>query len=157
MVTFEDEFLDFFIQVFRNFGLDTLGAKLIGALFLEPGELSLDELSNRTGYSLASVSSKLKSFESLGLIKRLKKPGSKKIYYYMDSDVTVIMRNKFRAFNNLYFEPAKKVLPTLIERNKNKNLTPLERKKLQIIIDYYAQIKKIERLMSEMSAKLEKM
>ncbi|MBN2567014.1 hypothetical protein JXB02_02935 [Candidatus Woesearchaeota archaeon] len=157
MAAFEKEFQDFIIQVFRSFGMDMLGAKLVGVLFLEPGEISIHELAERTGYSLASVSSKLKLFESIGQVQRTKRPGSKKVYYHIESDLPTLLRSKMDAFTAHFIEPAKRTIPPIIESARKAKLTDIERKKLQIITDYYTQLMRFDAIMKEMQAKIERM
>ncbi|AIF69965.1 MarR family transcriptional regulator [Palaeococcus pacificus DY20341] len=73
--------MEHFANAARRFGLNELYGYIYGVLFFEDEPLSLGEIAERTGYSLSHVSTALKLLESVGLVKRVKKPGDKKAYY----------------------------------------------------------------------------
>lgn len=150
MENIEKEFTDFLQNVYKDFGLDTLSSKLISILFIEPDEISIEELSNRTGYSLASISNKMRVLENLGVAKRIKKPGTKKVFYFVEKDVVKLQIKKIEAFTNKFMTPAKEILPRIIEKNKDKPVDEMSRKKLKIISDYYQQMLKIEKALKHL-------
>jgi len=82
-----DEFIEMMVEIQRAKGLDELSSKLIGIMFIEPNEITLNELSEITGYSLSAISTSMKFLERTGLVKRFKKPGSRKLYFYMGKDM----------------------------------------------------------------------
>jgi DNA-binding transcriptional regulator GbsR (MarR family) len=86
-VTAKRKFIELVTELQRIKGLDELTSKLIGNLFAEPREISLDGLSKRTGYSLSAVSTCMKFLERTGLVRRIRKPGSKKVYFFMEKDL----------------------------------------------------------------------
>ena len=101
-------------------GLDELPSKLIGILYAEPREIDLDDLAKRTGYSLSAVSTAMKFVERAGIVKRLKKPKSRKVYFYMEKDIismfTQLLRRKYESI----ILPSKHKLPKIIEGYKLK-------------------------------------
>ncbi len=155
----DQEFHDFMYGIFKYFGLDSIPSRVVGILFLEPGEVSLDELSKRTGYSLSSISTKMKILTNSGAVTRIKKPGSKKVYYYMDKDITRIMIAKMKVASEVYLNPAKEKLPKILknykENTKNKKDEHTKAKQ-KIIEDYYGDILRVEGLMEKMLKELQK-
>ena len=55
MKRFENDFLDFLTETSQKKNMDSLSSKLIAILYIEPREVSIEELAKRTGYSLASI------------------------------------------------------------------------------------------------------
>lgn len=93
-----EDFIQYGINVFKNLGLDNLSASIASILFIEPTELSLLELSEKTGYSLVSISNKMRFLEKLGIITRIKKPKSKRIFYFIDKSIIKVMERKMQKF-----------------------------------------------------------
>ncbi|MBW2965216.1 hypothetical protein KY363_07200 [Candidatus Woesearchaeota archaeon] len=156
MKPFEQEFTDFIGQVFQRLGLDSLSSTLVGIIFLEPKEVSMDELAEKTGYSLASLSNKLRALESMNMVKRVSKPGSKKAYYYIEKDVNEILRRKLQVIYEQFLEPARTTLPSIIDKYRNTKLSAEEKQKMDIIINYQKQLldmgKCIEKHMKELDS-----
>ncbi|MBU0980445.1 MAG: hypothetical protein KJ709_06560 [Nanoarchaeota archaeon] len=155
MQAFEKEFIDFFVGVFRGFGMDSLSAKLVAILYMEPEEVSMEDLAKKTGYCLASVSNKLRFLESVGQIQRRKHPGTKKVYYYMHKDIARVLKGKLEKSRQSCIGPMKEVLPRIIGKYRNAKMGPKEKAKMAIINDYYRQVTKIEKMMEKMMDYLE--
>ncbi len=154
MTEIDEEFLKFCMISAESYGFDDLTAKIFAILYLEPKELSLEELANRTGYSLASISNKMKILEPLSIVKRIKKPGSKKLYFYMEKDVVELTKFAFERAHKSEIVPAKEIIPGIIEKYKNKKLSKVEEEKLNIIIKYYQQMLLVEDLFNEFRERL---
>jgi DNA-binding transcriptional regulator GbsR (MarR family) len=152
----EDEFIEFLSGVFQNFGLDQLSSKLVGIIFLEPEEVSMEDLAQRTGYSLASLSNKLKTLEASQMVKRVRKPGTKKAFYFIEKDVHEIMRRKMQAMYNQFITPAKTALPNIISRHKGSKMTKDEKQKMDIITNYHRQLLEVEKCLVKHMKELEK-
>lgn len=148
MKGFESEFREFAVTNFTNLGFDDLSAKLIATLYLEPHEISMEELAKKTGYCLASISNKMHFLESLGQVHIITKPGSKKKYYVMEKDLFKLMKNKLDAAYTKYVEPVKTNLPILIAKYNGHGHNDEEQKKIQIMKDYYQQMLKMEKLIN---------
>ncbi|MBW2971566.1 hypothetical protein KY359_00890 [Candidatus Woesearchaeota archaeon] len=153
---FEEEFVDFISGVFAGFGLDQLSSRLVGIIFLEPKEISMEELAERTGYSLASLSNKLRLLESHHMVTRVRKPGTKKAFYYIEKDVYAIIRRKMQATVDLFLTPAKDRLPRIIESQKKERMSNEEKDKLAIIERYHKQLLEVDQCMQKMMKDLEK-
>jgi len=86
-------------------GLDDFPSRLISILQSEKEGISLDELAEITGYSLSNLSTTIKGMEDKQMVKKFKKPRSRKVYVIMDKDIT-----------SFFIElQKKKTLPTELE------------------------------------------
>ena len=157
MKSIEKEFVDFYINVGKSWGLDTLSSKLIGILYLEPKEICIEKLAEKTGYSLASISNKMRFIESFGVIKRIKKPGSKKVFYYMEKDAIKLAQMHFEKIYEAEIMPAKKLMPELLDKFKKVNLNNDEKEKYKIIKNYNKQILDIEKVFHKLTSYLDEL
>lgn len=140
MKDFEKEFLEFLSGTFQRFGLDPLSSQMAGILFIEPEEIAMEDLAKRTGYSLASISTKIRPLEERGMVKKVKKPGTKRSFYFMDKDFYGMMMRKLDALERVYINPAKNTLPNILKMGKTGKLTTEEKKKIDIIQRYHRQL-----------------
>ena len=77
----EKEWMAAFNKIAKSFGLDDLSSKVVSVLYLEPEEVPMEDLAKKTGYSLASISNTMRVLGNMGFVQRIKKPGTKKIYF----------------------------------------------------------------------------
>jgi len=82
------EFREIVYDSCKAVGLDDLPSRLISILQSEKEEISLGELAEITGYSLSNLSTTIKWMEDRQMVKKFKKPKSRKIYVEMDQDIT---------------------------------------------------------------------
>jgi DNA-binding transcriptional regulator GbsR (MarR family) len=157
MQRLEEEFIEFMTDIFSDFGLDRLSARMVGILFIEPGELSMDQLSKRTGYCLASILNKMKILEGIGVVERRKRPGTKKIFFYMDKDIFRIIQRKFDMAYRKEVLPVKERLPQLIERYDEKNMSRKEVEKFRIIKRYYRQMLQLEQMFDKIHSTIDEL
>lgn len=145
----KNRFIELMTRNCKVEGLDELTSKIVGILYAEPKEISLEELTNRTGYSLSAISTAMKFMVNLGFIKRLKKPKSRKVYFYMEKDMVAQMMQMMKKKYEDVILTSKRDLPNIIERYKvNNSETSME--ELAIIEDYYRQIQAFEKIISNM-------
>lgn len=147
MGTLEKDFLDLFQNIFRTYGLSDLCAKITALLYLEPDDISMEDLAKETGYSLASISNTMKILENSGMVRRVKKPKTKKIFFYMEKNLVKINIDKLRATNENVIKPVKEYVPPIVSKYKNK-VKGKEKIKLQIVEDYYNQIIEFESILN---------
>ena len=155
---FEDEIQALGQDICKNYGVDCLTGKAVISLYLEPKELSLEKLADMTGYSLSTMSTKMKLLERIGIVKRIKKAGSRKAYYYMEKDIRKLMITKLHYALQSEIMPVKMSLPAIIERHKKSiNASKDERKKkmLQNMENYLEQMTMFEKLIKETIQKLQ--
>lgn len=95
----KNDFIELMAEVNRAKGLDDLTSNIIGIIFIEPREVSLEELAKRTGYSLSAVSTSMKMLVASGFIKRKRLPKSKKVYFFMEKDMFVAWKQMMDKIN----------------------------------------------------------
>ncbi len=151
----EKEWMVAFNKIAKSFGLDDLSSKVVSVLYLEPEEVPMEDLAKKTGYSLASISNTMRLLENMGFVQRIKKPGTKKVYFYMEKDLAKLNIMKINAANEHFIKPAKEFLPQLINKYKSKVKDEKSRKKLRIIENYYLQLLQFEKILQHMLEKLD--
>lgn len=137
-------------------GLDQLSSTIFALLYLEPEEISMEELAKKTGYSLASISNKVKVLEPTGFIKKIQKPGSRKIYLYAEKNYFKVFREQLLKMQETKLKMVNETMPEIIRNCKVKISSDKDRKKLRIFEGYYDQCKKFESVVSLMTRELDK-
>jgi DNA-binding transcriptional regulator GbsR (MarR family) len=145
----KEDFIELMVEIQRAKGLDELSSKLIGALFIEPHEITLDELKERTGYSLSALCMSMKFLEKIGIVERSKKPGSKKVYFYMKKDMSSMLMEIVKKLEN-NVSMLKSRIPGIIEKYKLEK-SKSSKEELKILEDYYKQLMMFERIMKRMT------
>lgn len=144
-------------EVFRVYGLDPLSTKILSLLYFEPRELSMEELAEMTGYSLASISLKMSTLEKFWGVKRKKKTGSRKAYFCMRKDYIGLVEDSLRKMYEFESGIAKRRLPELIEEYREEANSDYELDKLNILENYcnqLADLRKLLELLAEKSSEL---
>ncbi len=152
----DQEFIDLLKNLAKSQGIDDLTSIIIAKVFLEPGEVAMEDLAKETGYSLASVSNKAKLFEQAGLFKKITKPGTRKIFLYMEKDISRMMINLFMKKLEI-MSIAKTKLPEIIKRYKAQAKSEKEKQKLKIMEHYCSDVSKFDKLLQEFLQKLSKL
>jgi DNA-binding transcriptional regulator GbsR (MarR family) len=88
----EDGVYSIFSELAGMLGYSPIHGKIIGALVAENRPVSLQELAKRTSYSMGMVSLSLDLLEVLGVIKKIKKPGDRKLYLQLEGDLLTILK-----------------------------------------------------------------
>ena len=146
---FDKEIMEHFIETGRIQGADESFLKIFAVLYLEPEEMTMEELARKTGYSLASISNKIKFLESGGVIKKTHKPGSKRIYLYMEKDFLSIMKKQLTIKQERVIGLSKQRLPEIIKKYAGKIKTDKEKKKMRILEEHYKQVQKAEKIIPQ--------
>ncbi|MEA1925401.1 MAG: hypothetical protein U9M95_05975 [Candidatus Altiarchaeota archaeon] len=157
MEAIEEEFAGFFKLLAKTYGMGDLQATVLSVIYLEPKEVAMEEISKKTGYSLASISNTMKMLEGAGIVRRIKKPGTKKVFFYMEKDLIKLNLRKIKAAYESIINPGKKILPQIIEKYSGKVEDRESREKLRIIESYYHQMIQFDELLEDISKKLERM
>ena len=135
----KEEFIHLMTENCKVNGLDELSSEIIAILYAEPREISLEELSKKTGYSLSAVCTATKLIERIDLIKRIRKTGSRKAYFYIEKEMIVfsldLMKRKYEKIIIL----TKQKLPLIINKYK-KEKSESSRQELKIIENYYKEV-----------------
>jgi HTH-type transcriptional regulator, osmoprotectant uptake regulator len=151
----EEDFIGVYSRVGGSIGFPDLPAKIIGILYLGSSEVSIDELAAKTGYSLASISTTTRIMETMGVISRVKKPGTKKVFYYMDKDLARMNIVKLDLMQQNFIGPMKEGLPPIINKYRNKTRDKDTKKKFELVESYYRQTLQLEDLLTEWRKQLE--
>jgi len=151
----KNAFIELIVENSKVNGFDELSSKLIGILFIEPEEIALDELANRTEYSLSAVSTALKFIERAGIVKRSKKPKSRKVYFYMEKDMLAMSLQIARRKYEKILLPSKQKLPNIIELYKQDS-SKNSGAELMIVEDYHKSLIFFEQILKEFIEKFER-
>ena len=130
---------------------------MLAILIIEPVEISMEQLAEKTGYSLASISNALKDIDRIGILKIIHKPKTKKLYFFIEKDFSKHIKFMFDKIYNEVIKPTRERLPDIISRYKGqikKSNTGME--KLKIIQNYYQYIQKTEEILTHFIKEMEK-
>lgn len=147
MEKLDKEFMDYISMMGKGFGMGDSMLRIFAALYIEPEDVPLERIAEKTGYSLASVSNTVRMLENMGAIRRSRKPGSKKVYVFLEKDMFRFNIMKIDMAKSFIINPAKKKLPSIIKTYKKQAKNDEEKKKLAIIKNYYEQILAFEDLL----------
>ena len=130
------EFREIVYESCKAIGLDDFPSRLISVLQTEKEGISLGELSEITGYSLSNLSTTIKGMEERQMVKKFKKPRSRKVFVVMDKDITSFFVELQKKRYKKSIEPSLKLIPEIIKKYEGKEEFQEE---LTIIKDYYKQ------------------
>ena len=150
----KEEFIHLMTENCKVDGLDELSSRIIALLYAEPNELSLEEIAKRTKYSLSGICTATKLIERIGLIKRIKKPKSRKVYFYMEKSMIMFSLDITRKKYEKVILPTKQEIPLIIKRYKREK-SENSKKELKIIENYYKEILISESIMKKLIQMLE--
>ena len=143
-------------NTFKTFGHDELSSVIVTTLFLSPEELSMEELAKKTHYSLPSISLKMKQIvqnPAMG-IERITKPGSKKVYYYMEKDILKLNVKRVKILHEKMIRGLYNQLVPLSKEYKKTAKTEEYKKKSRIVEQYLQDLKCIEEAFSAFDSKV---
>lgn len=83
----ETEIINSFAEASSFLGYSEVHSKIIAALLVSGKDISLETLAKRTSYSTSMISLSLDLLEVLGIIKKLKKQGDRKLYVELQGDL----------------------------------------------------------------------
>lgn len=104
-----------FASVASSMGYSEVHGRIIAALLVANKSLSLDELCKMTRYSSASISLSLDLLELVGIVKKIKNPGDRKLYVRIEGDLLEGLRKAF------LFKLQKEIEATLLELSNYKS------------------------------------
>ncbi len=157
MKPLEKDFVDFHVKMGQAYGMGDLLMTIFGLLYIEPAEMAMEDIARKTGYSLATISNAAKTLETAGIIMRRSKPGTRKVFFYMDKNLLRMNIAKLRIIQETQIKPAKLMIPAMIEKYKNKALDGDSKEKLKLIESYLKQMLEFEKLLQDWIRELEKL
>ncbi|MFA6089010.1 MAG: hypothetical protein WC755_04040 [Candidatus Woesearchaeota archaeon] len=142
--TLDNEFQELCLKIGSAYGLDEVSSKIFSILYLEPDEICLEELANKLGYSLSTISKCVSQFERVPLFKKYRKPKSKKIYCFLEKDFEKLTAMMLIKLLNDKIVPFREKVPLLIDKYDNKSLDNKSKQKIQILKNALKQTKNCE-------------
>ncbi len=133
-----------FIEFYKQFGAmqgikDSMLCEILARIYIDPDDVAMDRLAKETGYSLASISNKVKFLEMTGFLERKTKPGTRKVYLSMDKNLLMKIKDatikKHDSINKTII-----MLPEIIKEYKPKAKTQRDKEKINIIENYHSQM-----------------
>jgi DNA-binding transcriptional regulator GbsR (MarR family) len=91
----EREIFSTFAEIATAIGYSEIHGRIIAALLVSDKKLSLNELAKKTGYSLSTISLSLDLLELLGMIKKIKKAGDRKLYVQLQANLLEGLKKAF--------------------------------------------------------------
>lgn len=155
MLNAEKDVMKLFESISIAYGMDIVTSKIGSIIYLEPEPIALDELANRTGYSLSSVSNKIKKLSRLMPITKSRKPGSKKIFVSIEKKIFKILKIQLQKSREIEIIPIKNKLPRIIKDFKKQAKTEKDKKKIKILEQYHKDVLKFDTIMNKMLKRLE--
>ena len=89
----EEKIHSTFASVATSLGYSEVHGRIISALLVAGQPLSLEELTQQTKYSPASISLSLDLLEIIGIVKKMKDRGDRKLYAKLDGDLIEGLRS----------------------------------------------------------------
>ena len=111
-------------------GFDRVAGTVICILFIENKPLSQQEISERTGYSIPTISKTLKQLYPLGSIRKMKKPGKRATLYYVEMHPLEVMSGTLIKWTLTAKTMAKRMATIRKELEKTKSEDPEKARKL---------------------------
>lgn len=140
-------------EINRMRGMGDLPSRLVSEVYISPEEVSLGELAERTGYSRSAVSEAMQNLVRSGIVKRMKKPGSRKVYFYMEKSLIKGFVRSFEKLQGRAVEKMNEDIPDIIEKYSDKESETAVKEK-EIVKKYYRETQKLEEEMKKFIKRL---
>ncbi|HEV8361684.1 MAG TPA: MarR family transcriptional regulator [Candidatus Thermoplasmatota archaeon] len=142
----KDKLYSSFANVAALMGYSEVHGRIIAALTADGGPVSLGDLAKETGYSLSSISTSLDLLEVLGMVRKVKVAGDRRVFVQLDGDLlegmkrAIVMKgqkgveNAFKEFTK--YEAALATMPESDDRAKIANVLATLRSELERLQAY---------------------
>jgi len=148
MEKIDQEFIEFMQKSAEISGQDNSIASLFAFIYIQPEDISIEEIAKETGYSLATVSNRVKALESIGLVIKFRKPKSKKVYVKARRDLLGLNEEDFVNKKLAVIGYTKRAVPEIIKKYSSKP-TKDQKLKIQILKGYLMQVEQTEKLIEK--------
>ena len=91
----EKDIYSSFASLAATIGYSEIHGRIIAALMVSDKKLSLQDLSEKTGYSISTLSLSLDLLEFFGMIKKIKNAGDRKLYLQLNGDLLEGLKKAF--------------------------------------------------------------
>ena len=136
-----EEFIQLVTDINRMRGMSSLPARLVAEVYMSEDEISLGELTERTGYSRSAVSGEMKNLVRSGVVRKKRKPGSRKVFFYMEKGLIDNFIRSFEKVQGKAVERLKERIPEILERYDE------ESEEKDMIQQYYEETLELEEAM----------
>lgn len=106
-----------FAGVASSLGFSEVHGMIVGTMLVANKPLSLQEIAKRTGYSLSSISISIDLLELVGVVRKIKNLGDRKIYVRLEGDLLESLKKAFML------KVQKEIFLTKMELEKYKGAT----------------------------------
>ena len=139
----EKKIYSLFSNITSTIGYSDVHGKIIATLLVEDKPVSLQELSRKTNYSLASISLAIDLLEFFGVVKKIRKSGDRKVYVRLDGDLLNALRDA------ILIKVQKVVRESLNELEKYKSIK--DRKVRRVVKKLEKEIRRLERYINKLA------
>lgn len=150
MEPLEEQFTEFYRTIGRSYNLDDLTSRIYARLFIDPDEVAMEDLAKETGYSLASVSNKIKILEVGGMVERRTRPGTRKVFVYAPKDMMKLTLSLLIQYQNGEAAKVKAEVPAMIALLRGKKTGGRQKAQLEILEKYYADTLAFDRIITRL-------
>lgn len=144
----ERDFVKAIEEIGKLSNLDSLSSKILGYIIISPKPISMEKIGQKTGYSIASIYNKVNVMEKFGIIKRTKKPGSKKIYFSTNALNGELLKEQIETMDKK-MALSKESMEHIKEKYKNKKLNKEDKERFEIVKDFLCYSEKAEKVIKK--------
>ncbi len=133
-----------FAGVASSLGFSEVHGMIIGTVLVAGKPISLQEIAKRSGYSLSSISISIDLLELVGIVRKIKNQGDRKIYVKLEGDLLESLKKAFML------KMQKEILATKseLESYKEKRLDRATRKNIAVL---QSEVDRLQRYLIKLS------
>jgi DNA-binding transcriptional regulator GbsR (MarR family) len=139
-----ERILGTFEALFRMRGMGDLHGRVFGAILLSVNEMTQDEISEFTGYSVPAVSSALDELVRVGLVSKRKRQESRKFSYTSKADLDEILRMVLRTVHDDYVAVVLNQLSVVKKFDAVAGISPQLRGHMENVQNYDRELRDLE-------------
>lgn len=140
----ENEVIILWEELAEARGFDRIVGRIIITLLIEEAPLSQQDLSEKTGYSIPTISKTLKTLTSLGSVRKMKQPGKRLTLYCADVNPPDMLSGALRNWVVMARMIERRISNIEQKLEKAKEMNPNRAEKLRkILMEFTASIPKM--------------
>ena len=140
----EEQIHSTFAAVAASLGYSEVHGRIISALMVAGKPLSMEELTRQTKYSPASVSLSLDLLEIIGIVKKIKPMGDRKLYARLDGDLIEGLRSAMILKLQKEINHTLSELAVLRADAKTKNAVGILEREVRRLQEYVNRLSEVE-------------
>lgn len=118
MTRAEEDLHKLLVDMGLKSGVKLITAKVFAIVFAVPDEIALEDIASRSGYSLSAVSTAVKELERFRKVRRMRHPGSRKVFVKGEKNFVKLFHEQLRASREYMVKPFRESLPFIIKQLK---------------------------------------